>query len=79
VNFCEVYGRQYFITREDAFGEVSRNEDFAPVNSLALRMLHKKKPVDFTTTPSLAVPMALQNAGAEASDVDYHEIKKAVY
>ena len=34
-------------------------------------------PVDFTTTPSLAVPIALQNAGVEASDVDYHEINEA--
>jgi acetyl-CoA C-acetyltransferase len=34
-------------------------------------------PVDFTTTPSLAVPVALQQAGLEASDVDYHEINEA--
>mmetsp|Transcript_19873 Transcript_19873/g.45313 ORF Transcript_19873/g.45313 Transcript_19873/m.45313 type:complete len:397 (-) Transcript_19873:730-1920(-) len=34
-------------------------------------------PVDFTTTPSLAVPIALQNAGVEASDVEYHEINEA--
>lgn len=34
-------------------------------------------PVDFTTTPSLAVPVALRNAGVEASDVDYHEINEA--
>lgn len=34
-------------------------------------------PVDFTTAPSLAVPVALQNAGIEASDVDYHEINEA--
>mmetsp|Transcript_504 Transcript_504/g.1104 ORF Transcript_504/g.1104 Transcript_504/m.1104 type:complete len:395 (-) Transcript_504:81-1265(-) len=34
-------------------------------------------PVDFTTTPSLAVPVALQNAGLEASDIDYHEINEA--
>jgi acetyl-CoA C-acetyltransferase len=38
-----------------------------------------QNPVDFTTTPSLAVPVALQNAGVEASDVDYHEINKAFY
>ena len=36
-----------------------------------------QNPVDFTTTPSLAVPVALQNAGVEASDVDYHEINEA--
>mmetsp|Transcript_5359 Transcript_5359/g.10292 ORF Transcript_5359/g.10292 Transcript_5359/m.10292 type:complete len:342 (-) Transcript_5359:1570-2595(-) len=34
-------------------------------------------PVDFTTTPSLAVPVALQNANVEVSDVDYHEINEA--
>jgi acetyl-CoA C-acetyltransferase len=34
-------------------------------------------PVDFTTTPSLAVPIALANAGLEASDVDFHEINEA--
>jgi len=34
-------------------------------------------PSDFTTAPSLAVPIALQNAGVEASDVDYHEINEA--
>jgi len=34
-------------------------------------------PVDFTTAPSLAVPIALQNAGVDASDVDYHEINEA--
>lgn len=34
-------------------------------------------PVDFTTTPSLAVPFALRNAGIDASDVDYHEINEA--
>jgi acetyl-CoA C-acetyltransferase len=36
-----------------------------------------QNPVDFTTTPSLAVPLALQKAGLEASDVDYHEINEA--
>ncbi len=34
-------------------------------------------PVDFTTTPSIAVTVALRNAGLEASDVDYHEINEA--
>eukprot|EP00980_Cylindrotheca_fusiformis_P028404 scaffold22597_cov127-Cylindrotheca_fusiformis.AAC.5 len=37
-----------------------------------------QNPVDFTTTPSLAVPVALQNAGGlELSDIDYHEINEA--
>ena len=34
-------------------------------------------PVDFTTTPSLAVPVALKNAGLTAHDVEYHEINEA--
>jgi acetyl-CoA C-acetyltransferase len=34
-------------------------------------------PIDFTTAPSLAVPIVLQNSGVEASDVDYHEINEA--
>jgi acetyl-CoA C-acetyltransferase len=37
----------------------------------------EQDPVDFTTTPSLAVPVALKHAGIEASDVDYHEINEA--
>lgn len=34
-------------------------------------------PVDFTTAPSLAVPVALQHAGLTMEDVDYHEINEA--
>ena len=34
-------------------------------------------PVDFTTAPSLAVPVALQHAGITLGDVDYHEINEA--
>jgi acetyl-CoA C-acetyltransferase len=34
-------------------------------------------PVDFTTAPSIAVPVALKNAGIEMSDVQYHEINEA--
>ena len=36
-------------------------------------------PVDFTTTPSLAVPVALQNStnGLTMDDIDYHEINEA--
>jgi acetyl-CoA C-acetyltransferase len=37
----------------------------------------EQDPVDFSTTPSLAVPVALKHAGIEASDVDYHEINEA--
>ena len=34
-------------------------------------------PVNFTTAPSLAVPVALRNAGLNASDIEYHEINEA--
>jgi len=37
----------------------------------------EQDPVDFTTAPSLAVPVALKHAGIQASDVDYHEINEA--
>jgi len=36
-----------------------------------------KAPVEFTTAPSDAVPVALKMAGLEMSDVDYHEINEA--
>lgn len=31
----------------------------------------------FTTTPSLAIPVALKHAGVELSDIDYFEINEA--
>ena len=34
-------------------------------------------PVDFTTTPSLAVPVALKHAQMELTDLEYHEINEA--
>lgn len=37
----------------------------------------EQNPVDFTTTPSMAVPVALQNANMTLSDVEYHEINEA--
>lgn len=37
----------------------------------------EQEPVDFTTTPSLAIPVALKHAGAQMADVDYHEINEA--
>lgn len=37
----------------------------------------EQDPVDFTTTPSLAVPVALEHAGLSLSDVDYHEVNEA--
>lgn len=37
----------------------------------------EQDPVDFTTSPSLAVPIALLQAGMQATDVEYHEINEA--
>jgi acetyl-CoA C-acetyltransferase len=37
----------------------------------------EQDPADFTTTPSLAVPAALEHAGLSLVDVDYHEINEA--
>jgi acetyl-CoA C-acetyltransferase len=34
-------------------------------------------PVDFTTAPSLAVPVALEHAGLTLNDIEYHEINEA--
>jgi acetyl-CoA C-acetyltransferase len=36
-----------------------------------------RNPVDFTTAPSLAVPVALEHAQLTLDDVDYHEINEA--
>jgi len=36
-----------------------------------------RRPEDFTTAPSLAVPVALQNAGMTIEDIQYHEINEA--
>jgi acetyl-CoA C-acetyltransferase len=37
----------------------------------------EQAPEWFTTTPSLAIPKALKNAGLEASEVDFYEINEA--
>jgi len=37
----------------------------------------EQDPIWFTTTPSLAIPKALKNAGIEASEVDFYEINEA--
>jgi acetyl-CoA C-acetyltransferase len=36
-----------------------------------------RSPVEFTVAPSLAIPVAVQNAGMTMSDVEYHEINEA--
>jgi acetyl-CoA C-acetyltransferase len=37
----------------------------------------EQDPINFTTTPSLAVSVALQHAGLSLADVEYHEINEA--
>jgi acetyl-CoA C-acetyltransferase len=37
----------------------------------------EQAPDDFTTTPSLAIPIALKKAGKQVADVDYFEINEA--
>jgi acetyl-CoA C-acetyltransferase len=37
----------------------------------------ERDPIDFTTAPSHAVPVALSRAGLKLNDVDYHEINEA--
>lgn len=37
----------------------------------------EQDPIWFTTTPSLAIPKALKNAGVDAADVDFYEINEA--
>lgn len=37
----------------------------------------ERAPIDFTVAPSLAVPVALKNAGISDKDVDFHEINEA--
>ena len=37
----------------------------------------EQDPVDFTTAPSLADPVALKNAGVEMIDIEFHEINEA--
>lgn len=36
-----------------------------------------KAPVEFTTAPADAVPVALKNSGLALSDIEYHEINEA--
>lgn len=37
----------------------------------------ENEPVEFTTAPAAAVPLALKHAGVQASDIDLHEINEA--
>lgn len=37
----------------------------------------ERAPIDFTVAPSLAVPVALKNAGISDKDVDFHEVNEA--
>ena len=37
----------------------------------------KQAPIDFTTTPSLAIPVALKRANLTPKDIDFYEINEA--
>lgn len=37
----------------------------------------EQEPMQFTTTPALAIPKALKNAGLSVSDIDFWEINEA--
>uniref|UniRef100_A0A2P2MCL0 Acetyl-CoA acetyltransferase1-like isoform X2 n=1 Tax=Rhizophora mucronata TaxID=61149 RepID=A0A2P2MCL0_RHIMU len=39
--------------------------------------LPRKAPELFTTTPAIAIPKAISNAGLEASQIEYYEINEA--
>lgn len=68
---------------DGAAAMVIMDEDAA--NELGLQPLARilgfgdaeQDPVDFTTSPSLAVPVAARNAGVDLSDIEYHEINEA--
>lgn len=68
---------------DGAIAMVIMTEDYA--NDMGIQPLARirgfgdaeRAPVDFTTAPSLAVPVALENAGMTFSDVEYHEINEA--
>ena len=57
--------------------EAAKDRGIAPLARIRGFGDAAQAPVDFTTTPSLAVPVALRNAAIAASDVDYHEINEA--
>ena len=60
------------MTEKDAF-----NAGVEPLASILGHGDAEQDPLLFTTTPSLAVPVALKNAGIELCDVDFHEINEA--
>jgi acetyl-CoA C-acetyltransferase len=68
---------------DGAIAMVITTEDYA--NEMGIQPLARirgfgdaeKAPIDFTTAPSFAVPVALENAGLKYSDIEYHEINEA--
>ena len=60
------------MTQEDAL-----ERGFKPLARIRGYGDAEQDPVDFTTSPSLAVPAALQHAGVDATDIEYHEINEA--
>lgn len=60
------------MTEEDAL-----DRNIAPLARIVGFGDAAQDPVDFTTSPALAIPVALKTAGLTLSDIDYHEINEA--
>merc|ERR1712151_207748 len=57
--------------------ELALSLDMKPIARILSYADSEQDPVEFTTTPSLAIPKALQKAGLTLNDVDYFEINEA--
>jgi len=62
------------MTEEDA-----KNKGLKPLARICGFGDAAQNPVDFTTTPAKAVPVALKNAKMQLTDVEYHEVNEALY
>lgn len=60
------------MTEQDA-----KNHNITPLARIRGYGDAARSPVDFTTAPSYAVPVALEHAKLQVTDVDYHEINEA--
>lgn len=58
-------------------GKVAKEQNLTPLFKIRGFGDAAKDPVQFTTAPSDAVPLALKHAGMSLSDVEYHEINEA--
>jgi acetyl-CoA C-acetyltransferase len=58
-------------------GAYARKHNLKPIARIRGFADAQKKPVEFTTAPSVAIPRAMKAAGVSASDVSYYEINEA--